>query len=275
MVEYLVELLSEERRDDGWRCLVAAKAMGVGGTHDGGFEQSVVAIYCHECLDDECDKAQVFLGCLARGMEQHTVVGTQTPVVVLARTVDAVEWLFVKEDAESVLACHPFHQRHQEHVVIDGEITFLVYRSQLKLVGSHLVVARLAWDGKFESLYLKVFHKGLNAVGDSAEVVVVHLLVLGTLVAHECAACEHEVGAGRVEAFIHEEIFLFPSQVTRHLCHIVIEELAYVGGGTIHGMQCAQQWSLIVEGFTGVGDEDGGDTQCVVDDEHGRCGVPG
>ena len=103
---------------------------------------------------------------------------------------------------------------------------------------------------------------------------VVHLLVLGTLVAHECAACEHEVGAGRVEAFIHEEIFLFPSQVTRHLCHIVIEELAHVGGGAIHGMKGAEQRGLVVEGLTGVGDEDGGDAERIVDDEHGRRGVP-
>ena len=126
MVEHLVELLSEERRDDGGRSLIATKAMGICCRHDGGLQQSVVAIYCHECLDDECDKAQVFLGCLAWGMEQHAVVGTQTPVVVLARTVDAVEGLLVEQHAESVLACHSLHQRHKEHVVIDGEITFLI-----------------------------------------------------------------------------------------------------------------------------------------------------
>ena len=39
-------------------------------------------------------------------------------------------------------------------------------------------------------------------------------------------------------------------------------------------MEGAQQGSLIVEGLTCIGDEDGGDTKGVVDDEHGRRGIP-
>ena len=135
-------------------------------------------------------------------------------------------------------------------------------------------MACLAGNGKFEGLYLEVFHEGLHAVGDGAEVVVVHLLVLGTLVAHQCATCKHEVGAGRVEALIHEEIFLFPSEVASNLAHIIIEELAHVGGGAIHCMKGTQKWCLVVECLTSVGYEDGGDAECVVDDEHGRRGVP-
>ena len=54
-----------------------------------------MAIYCHKGLYYERDEAQVLLGSLAGGMEQNSVVGKEAPVVVLARTVDAGEGLFV------------------------------------------------------------------------------------------------------------------------------------------------------------------------------------
>ena len=92
---------------------------------------------------------------------------------------------------------------------------------------------------------------------------------------HERAAGEHEVGASRIEALVNEEIFLFPPQVGLHLLHILVEIVAHFGGGHVHGVERAQQRSLVVECLTGIGDEDGGDTECVVDDEHGRCRIPG
>ena len=126
MVEQLAELLAKERRDDGWRSLVAAQTVGVGGTHDRRLEQSVVAIHSHERLYDERHEAQVLLRRLARGMQQHAIVGEQAPVVVLSRAVDAVEGLLVQQHSESVFSCHLFHQRHEQHIVVDGKVALLV-----------------------------------------------------------------------------------------------------------------------------------------------------
>ena len=211
MVEQLVELLAEKRRDDGRRCLVASQSVGVGGAHDACLEQSVVLVDGHQRLDDERNEAQVLLGRLAWSMEQHAIVGAEAPVVVLARTVDAVEWLLMQQHAEAVLARHLLHERHEQHVVVYGKVALFVYRGKLKLVGCHLVVARLARYGELQRLYLEVFHEGLHAVWYGAEVVVVHLLVLCALVTHQCPAREHQVRAGRIEPLVNQEVLLLPA----------------------------------------------------------------
>ena len=84
--------------------------MGISCRHDGSFEESVVAINAHQGLHDEGHETQVLLGCLTRGMQQNTVVGTQTPVVMLSRTVDAVEGFLMQQHAEPMLPCHLLHQ---------------------------------------------------------------------------------------------------------------------------------------------------------------------
>ena len=112
-------------------------------------------------------------------MEQHARVGGQRPVVVLARPVDTIKRLLVQQHAEAVPVGHFLHQTHEQHVVVDGQIALLVDRGQFKLVGGHLVVARLTRDAQFEGMYFEIFHERLHALGNGAKVVVVHLLVLG------------------------------------------------------------------------------------------------
>ena len=65
---------------------------------------------------------------------------------------------------------------------------------------------------------------------------VVHLLVLGRVVAHEGTPGEHEVGACRIETLVDEEVFLFPSEVGLHLLHLRIEIVAYCCGSHVNGM---------------------------------------
>ena len=153
--------------------------MRIGGTHDGGLEQTVVLVHAHQGFHDEDDKAQIVLGSLACSMEQHTSIGTETPVVVLARAVDTGKWLFMQQYSEAVLVSHTLHQAHQQHVVVDSEVALLVDRSQLKLVWRHFVMACLAGNTQFESLDFKVFHERLHTLRNGAEVMVVHLLVFG------------------------------------------------------------------------------------------------
>ena len=126
-------------------------------------------------------------------MEQYAVVSSHTPVVVLTTTIDSIEWFFVEKHTETMIASHTLHQRHEQHVMVDSQVTLLEDRSQLKLVRCHLVMTSLTWDSKLKSLNLKILHKGLNTIGNGTEIVVIHLLVLGTLMAHKCTACKHKV----------------------------------------------------------------------------------
>ena len=115
----------------------------------------------------------------------------------------------------------------------------------------------------------------MHTIGNGAEIVVVHLLVLGGIVTHQGTACQKQVRTCGIESFVHKEILLFPSEVRGYLLHVGIEILTYFRSGHIHSMEGAQQGSLVVEGLTAIRDEDGGNTECVVDDEDRRSGVPG
>ena len=274
MVEQFAHLLAKETRDDGWRCLVGTQAMGIGGRHNAGLQQTVVAIDAHERLYDEGGEAQVLLGGFSWGMQQHTVVGRERPVVVFTATVDACEGLFVKKQAEAVLACNPLHDRHEQHVMVDGQIGLLVDGSELKLVGCHLVVAGLTGDAQLEGYNLQLAHERCHTCGNGTEVMVLHLLVLRGVVTHERAPSEQEVGTCGVEAFVDEEILLFPAEVGGDLLHRWVEVVTDVGSGHVHGMQGTQQRSLIVEGLACVRNENRGDAERVVDDEHRTGGVP-
>ena len=179
MVQQFGKLLAQEGADDGRRCLVGSQTMGVGGTHDAGLQEAVVPIDTHERLHDEDSEAQVLFRRLAGCMEQHPRIGREAPVVVLSGTVDSCERLLVQECPESVLACHPFHERHEQHVMVHCQVRVLEDRGKLKLVGCHLVVPCLHRDSQHQGLYLQVAHESCHTFRNAAEVMVIHLLVLG------------------------------------------------------------------------------------------------
>ena len=100
-------------------------------------------------------------------------------------------------------------------------------------------MARLDRNSQFECLNLQILHKGLHAVGDGAEVVVVHLLVLGTLVTHQGASRHQQVGAGRVEPLVNEEILLFPTQIHLNFGDVVVEQLTNIFSRLAYRMERA------------------------------------
>ena len=116
-------------------------------------------VHSHQGVYDECYEAQIVFRSLAWSVEKDACVSAERPVVVLARSVDALKWLFMKENSESVVACHATHEVHDEHVVVYGEVAFFKYWSQLKLVWRHFVVSCLYRYSKLEGLNLKVLHE--------------------------------------------------------------------------------------------------------------------
>ena len=84
-------------------------------------------------------------------------------------------------------------------------------------------MARLAGDAQFKGLHFKVLHEFRHAFGDGTKIVVVHLLILRTFMSHECSARQQKVGACRIKPFVNKEVFLFPSEVSRHAFHFRIK----------------------------------------------------
>ncbi len=151
--------------------------MGIGGTHDGCLHKTIVLIDTHEGFYYEGDKAQVAQIVFTWSVEQDACVCSERPVVVLSRTIDAVERLFVEQATETVLASHLLHQRHNKHIMVNSEVALFIDWCQLKLVWGYFVMACLTRDTQFESLYLKVFHEFSNTLWYSSKIMVIHLLV--------------------------------------------------------------------------------------------------
>ena len=101
-------------------------------------------------------------------------------------------------------------------------------------------MARFARYAQFEGLYFEVFHKGLHAFRNSSEVVVVHLLVLGRVVSHQRSPSEHQVGTGKIEALVYQEVFLFPTQVAANFLHFGVEILCHGRCCGVNGLQRTQ-----------------------------------
>ena len=236
--------------------------MGVGGAHDGGLEQTVVLVDRRDGIDQEGDELQVLTGRLARTEQIDARIGAQRPVVVLARAVDALEGLLVEQHAELVAARNLVHDGHQQLVVVVGKVDLLVDRSQLELIGSHLVVARLDRNAQLQALILEVLHEGHHTRRNRTEIVVLQLLVLGRLVTHERTPREHQVGTCGPETLVNEEILLLPAQIGEDLRNILVEVVADLRGSGINRRKGPQQGHLVVERLARIGDEDGRDAEC-------------
>ena len=79
------------------------------------------------------------------------------------------------------------------------------------LARRHLVVARLDRDADLVQLALGFHHERQHAVGDRAEVVVLHLLALRRPRAEERAAGVDQVGPVEIELPVDQEILLLGS----------------------------------------------------------------
>ena len=112
-----------------------------------------------EDIYEESNELKVSFGVLARSKKRNAGVRTERPVVVLTRTVDPVERLFVEKNHESVLAGNGIHQVHYNLVLVVGKVGLSVYRRQLKLIWRHLVVSGLERNAQLMSFYFQFTHE--------------------------------------------------------------------------------------------------------------------
>ena len=173
-----------------------------------------------------------------------------------------------------MLTRHTLHDCHHQHIMVNCKISLFKDWSQLKLVGCNLIMACFARNSKFESLNLDIFHKLLHTCRDGAKVVVIHLLVLGRVVSHQRTPRHHKVWSCSKERLIHKEVFLFPTQIGNDLLRVWIEILSHSRCCLINRMKRLLQWHFVVESLTRIRDENGGNHQCIANDEYWRCGIP-
>ena len=188
LVEHSADLFSEENRDDSGRCLVRTQTVFVGCTDDRGFEQSVMTLHGHEDVDEESDKLQVLVRILTRCKQVNTRIGGHRPVAMLTTSVHTRIGFLMQQHAEMMFLRHTLHDRHDEQVMVIGQIDILKDRRHLELVRRHLVMTRLNGYTGLEGFVFEFAHEGQYTCRDSPEIMVLELLRLSAVMAHECSS---------------------------------------------------------------------------------------
>merc|ERR1711871_1366768 len=245
-------------RDDRRRSLLGTEAVVVARSGDGATDGVAVLVDSIGQSSDERCKVSLALGSLARGVEVLAGVGVEAPVVVLAGTVDASEWLLVPEHHQPVASSDIVGDLHRELVLVVGDVGEREDGGELVLAWGDLVVVDLHGHAHLLALCGDLLHKSFDAGGHWAEVVHVGLLVASRKCTQHGAAAHHEVRAAQVLVAINHEELLLPADVGDHSGGVTVAEvLEEAHGLLVDSLLRAQQGGLVVESSASPGNEGG------------------
>ena len=250
--EYISQLVAEEDRNDSRRSLARTESV-------------VVACCCNRCTQDilmlvdslyDSRKHEqelcVLSRCFARLEKINASVCRKRPVIVLARTVDALERLFVQQALEAVLSCSTLHYLHCQLVVVGSDVYRVIDWSKLVLSRCDLVVLGLGIDAQSPQLLVKVLHVCGNSCLDSSEIVVIKLLTLWCRCAEKSPACKDKVFSVRIHLSVDEEILLLGTCVCDDSCCVRAEQLEHSQCRLVDSVYRAQQRSFLVQCLAAV-----------------------
>ena len=118
----------------------------------------------------------------------------------------------MQQTGKPVLVRHIPHDLHRDHVVIDRQVELLEHRGQLELGRGDLVMTRAGRHAQAPQLGIQIAHELHDAALDGAEVVIIHLLMLGRLTTEERAPGLNQIGAIEIEILVDQEILLLRAE---------------------------------------------------------------
>ena len=248
----LGELIAQEDGHDRRRRLVGAQTVVVAAARDAGAQEILVLV---DGLDDR-SKEHHELQVLERGVagvEEVFVGRTERPVVVLARTVDALERLLVQQAHQIVAAGDELHLLHHEEVVVNGLVELGIHGREFVLARRHLVVLRLGRDAQCPKLVIEVLHVRGDGWANGTEIVLFELLALARSRAEQRAAADNEVAALTVCVLLDEEVLLLVAHGRHDALGMLAEQGEYALGLLVEGGHGAQQRGLLIQRLAGVG----------------------
>ena len=155
--------------------------MVVPRSSDGRAEQPLIIIYRLNDGAQQQQKLCIFIGCFPGREKVCSGIRGEGPVVVLAAAVDTGKGLFMKQAHQTMLCSYLLHDFHGQLVLVGGNVSGGINRSQFMLCGSHFVVLRLCQNAQLPQFLVQFFHIGRHAWLDRAEIVVIQFLALGRL----------------------------------------------------------------------------------------------
>ena len=272
--------IAEIHGNNRGRGFIGAEAVIVAGSDGAETQGHGVFVYGAQYGGEKDQKAGVGARGIA-GIEQIPAVGgTQGPVVVLAAAVHARKGLFVQQADEAMIRGHMAQHVHYEHVVVGGDVDFLMQGGHFKLARSHFVVAGAHRNAQSDEPVFHILHERHDAPGHRAEIVIFHFLPLWGGKAAQGRSGHEQIRAQRGKTAIHEKVFLLRADHGADVGGIMVAEQAqHAQSLPGNGLNGAQQRRLAIQRFAGPGIENGGNMQGIAapagqdEDRHG--GVPG
>ncbi len=172
---------------------------------------------------------------------------------MLARTVDACEWLFMKQAYETVLFCNFLHYFHGKLVMIGSDICCAVNRSKFVLSRSNFIMLCLCKDSQFPQFLVEISHIFGNFLLDRTEIMIFKFLTLRRHCSEKSTSAHDKVFSLRVKFSGNEEIFLFRAYGSLDdLNFVVSEKFQNAESLLIDSVHGAKQGNFLIESLARV-----------------------
>jgi len=82
---------------------------------------------------------------------------------------------------------------HDQLIVIHGQVSFFIHRSNFILAGRDFIVPCFGRNAQFEEFFLDIMHIGRNSLFNAAEILILQLLTFGRGSADDGSAAQHQI----------------------------------------------------------------------------------
>ena len=236
-------------------------------------QQLLVFVNRLDYASKEHKEAQVVHRIVA-GIKQVDLVVGKRPVVVLAGTVDAFERLFVLQANQAMMGRIETHLFHGKQVFVDCTIRVGEQRSKLVLRRGNLVVLGFCGNTQCPQIVIDFLHEFVDGRTDSAKVMFFQFLALKRSSAEQGTARHDEVLTLYIVLLGNQEVLLLCANGRNNTMAVFAEELQNTLSLLVYSAHGTKKRGFLVERFTGVRAERGGDAQHFVLDERIAGGIP-
>ena len=177
---------------------------------------------------------------------------------------------------QSVAVGHLFQHGHGELIVVCRGVGIGIYRRDLMLGRSHLIVLGFGEYTQLPQFQVQIMHELRYPGPDGAVVVVVQLLSLGRPGTEQRSAAQLQILPLLIDLLINKEILLLRSHLGDHMLGLrVAEQPQNADALLIQPAHGAQQGGLLIQYLPAVGAEYRGDIQGLVLYKGIGGGIPG
>ncbi len=193
LLDHILQLLSQEDGNNGRRRFVCAESVIISHIRRALTQQIRMGVHSLDDAGQHQQELNIFVGGFSGIQQVYTVVGSQGPVIMFARTVHTGERLLMQQAGHPMAARYLFQRFHHQLIVIYRNIGRLIHRSQFMLRRRNLVVLGPGSYSQLPQLYIEIFHIRTHSLPDGTEVMILQLLSLRRRRPEQGTSCKNQI----------------------------------------------------------------------------------